>query len=101
MHSLLVLCILFLLGTFVTAKSRKGCSFECETDEVYLSVFKHNSATEFHQRSESFRIEGTFNGTRVLLAEGNPVVEFRTNKTFEYCLRKTMDLVYDLVLLDA
>ena len=68
---------------------------------MYISVFKRNSATCFHQASESFLIQGRWNHTTKTLAKGGPLTEFKANKTFEFCLEKTVDLVYDLVLLDA
>ena len=68
---------------------------------MYISVLKRNSATCFHQASESFQIQGRWNHTTKTLAKGGPLTEFKANKTFEFCLEKTVDLVYDLVLLDA
>lgn len=78
-----------------------GNSLACGEDEVYISVLKRNSATCFHQASESFLIQGRWNHTTKTLAKGGPLTEFKANKTFEFCLEKTVDLVYDLVLLDA
>ena len=74
---------------------------ECSEDKVYLSVFKRNSGSRFNQAGESFMIVGYFNSTRLILVREKPLMEFRANRTYEYCLKRTPSLVYDIVLQDS
>ena len=76
-------------------------ALECDNDSVYLSVFKHNSETSFNQQEESFSIEGHINRTRRIFIKEAPLITFRMNHTYEYCLPRTVNLVYDLVLKDT
>lgn len=63
-------------------------------------MFKHNSETRFNQREESFSLEGRINRTKRIFINEEPLTTFRTNRTYEYCLPRTENLVYDLVLKD-
>ena len=74
---------------------------ECSEDKVYLSVFKKNSGSRFNQAGESFMIVGYFNSSRRILVREKPLMEFRANRTYEYCLKRTPSLVYDIVLQDS
>lgn len=74
---------------------------ECPEGTVYLSVFKQNSGSRFNQADESFMIAGYFNSTRRILVRERPLMEFRAKHTYEYCLKRTPSLIYDVVLKDS
>lgn len=74
---------------------------ECTPEQIYLSVYKQNSLAALNQKEESFNIVGVVDSTPQLLVQEKPLSGFGLNHTYEYCLVKTRNLVYELVLLDS
>ena len=68
---------------------------------MYISVFKRNSPTSFNQRDESFSIKGVLGSDYVSFVNESPLVLFRQNHTYEYCLPRTEKLIYDIFLYDS
>lgn len=76
-------------------------SLDCADDQVKLIIFKQNSGNNFHQREESVSIRGVIDSTLHTFIQEKPLYAFSENRTTEYCVPKTKDLVYEVVLLDS
>ena len=66
-----------------------------------LIVFKQNSGNMFHQREESVSIRGMIDSVLHTFVQEKPIYRFNENRTTEYCVPKTKDLVYEVVLRDS
>lgn len=97
----LLFFVLLAAGIGQDIASAIALGLDCADDQVKLIIFKHNSGNMFHQREESVSIRGVTDSTLHTFVQEKPLYAFNENRTTEYCVPKTKDLVYEVVLRDS
>ena len=97
----LLFFVLLTAGIGQKISSAIALGLDCTDDQVKLIIFKHNSGAMFHQREESVSIRGVTDSTLHTFVQEKPLYAFNENRTTEYCVPKTKDLVYEVVLRDS